>query len=351
MEVVSRNNVYNKSKEGNAMIQQLKMQYPIIQAPMAGVTTPKFVAACAEIGILGSIGAGYLDGEQTRSFIQEVKRLTHKPFAVNLFVQEEPRIDIDVLQKARMALQPYYDELGLSPVQSVMSNEVFEGQLQAVLDEQVAVCSFTFGIPSADVIQRLKDKDVYVIGTATTLDEAIQIEQSGMDAVVLQGGEAGGHRGSFTNPMQLIAQENLLQQVAGKISLPIIAAGGIVSSEDVKRALAGGAQAVQVGTALLVADECEISPLYKNAILQSKPHQTTITYAFTGKAARGIANRFTEQMKDAVVAPYPLQHHLTSTIRKESAVQGNPQYLSMWMGENCHLVQPGTVKSIIEKLV
>lgn len=107
-------------------------------------------------------------------------------------MQEEPRIDIDVLQKARMALQPYYDELGLSPVQSVMSNEVFEGQLQAVLDEQVAVCSFTFGIPSLEVIQRLKDKNIYVIGTATTLEEAIQVEQSGMDAVVLQGGEAGG---------------------------------------------------------------------------------------------------------------------------------------------------------------
>lgn len=333
------------------MLKKFEMHYPIIQAPMAGVTTPKFVAACAEVGILGSIGAGYLDGEQTRNFIQEVKKLTQKPFAVNLFVQEEPRIDIDVLQKARMALQPYYDELGLSPVQSVMSNEVFEGQLEAVLDEQVAVCSFTFGIPSPEVIQRLKDKNIYVIGTATTLEEAIQVEQSGMDAVVLQGGEAGGHRGSFTNPMQLIAREDLLQQVVGNITIPIIVAGGIVSHEDVQRALAGGAQAVQIGTALLVADECEISPLYKKAILQSKPQQTTITYAFTGKAARGLTNHFTEHMKDAIVAPYPLQHHLTSTIRKESAAQGNPQYLSMWMGENSHLVQPGTVKSIIEKLV
>lgn len=209
------------------MLKKFEMHYPIIQAPMAGVTTPKFVAACAEVGILGSIGAGYLDGEQTRNFIHEVKKLTQKPFAVNLFVQEEPRIDIDVLQKARMALQPYYDELGLSPVQSVMSNEVFEGQLQAVLDEQVAVCSFTFGIPSLEVIQRLKDKAIYVIGTATTLEEAIQVEQSGMDAVVLQGGEAGGHRGSFTNPMQLIAREDLLQQVVGNITIPIIVAGAL----------------------------------------------------------------------------------------------------------------------------
>ncbi|MGE7687683.1 NAD(P)H-dependent flavin oxidoreductase [Lysinibacillus sp. NPDC097214] len=326
--------------------------YPIIQAPMAGVTTPKFVAACSEQGILGSIGAGYLDGEQTKSFIQEVKKLTKKPFAINLFVQEEPRIDVDVLQKARMALQPFYDELGLSPVQSVMSKEVFEEQVQAVLDENVAICSFTFGIPSADVIHRLKDKNVYVIGTATTLEEAKRVEQAGMQAVVLQGGEAGGHRGSFTEPMQLIDLHDLLQQVVGQIPIPIIAAGGIVTKEDVSKALAMGAQAVQIGTALLVADECEISPLYKNALLQSEAQQTTITRAFSGKPARGLANGFTERMKDAIVAPYPLQNDLTTTIRKEGAKQGKAEYLSMWMGEKSYLVkQPGTVKSIIEKLL
>ncbi|MGG2055482.1 nitronate monooxygenase [Lysinibacillus pakistanensis] len=330
----------------------LGIPYPIIQAPMAGVTSPKFVAACAEEGILGSIGAGYLDGEQTKNFIQEVKKLTKKPFAVNLFVQEDPRIDIEVLQKARMALQPFYDELGLSPVQSVMSKEVFEGQIQAVLDENVAVCSFTFGIPSADVIQRLKDNKVFVIGTATTLEEAKRVELEGMHAVVLQSGEAGGHRGSFTEPMQLITLPDLLQQVVGQISIPIIAAGGIVSKEDIEKALVSGAQAVQIGTALLVADECEISPLYKNAVLQSKAQQTTITRAFTGKPARGLANDFTKRMKDAPVAPYPLQNQLTTTIRKESAEQGNPEYLSMWMGEKSYLVkQTGTVKSIIEKLL
>ncbi|MFY0518005.1 NAD(P)H-dependent flavin oxidoreductase [Lysinibacillus sp. UGB7] len=333
------------------MLHKFELQYPIIQAPMAGVTSPKFVAACAEAGILGSIGAGYLDGEQTKSFIQQVKKLTHKPFGVNLFVQEEPRIDVEVLQNARMALQPFYDELGLSTVQSVVSSEVFEGQVQAVLDEDVAICSFTFGIPSADVIRRLKENNVYVIGTATTLHEAKCVEEAGMDAVVLQGGEAGGHRGSFTEPMQLIARHDLLQQVAGKITIPIIVAGGIVSKEDVTTALAHGAQAIQIGTALLVADECEISPVYKNAILESKAQQTTVTRAFTGKPARGLANDFSERMKDAVVAPYPLQHYLTSTIRKVSAEQGNPQYLSMWMGENSHLVQPGSVKDIIAKLI
>ncbi|MFL1996904.1 nitronate monooxygenase [Lysinibacillus irui] len=329
-----------------------EMQHPIIQAPMAGVTSPKFVAACAEAGLLGSIGAGYLDGEQTKQFIQEVKKLTTKPFAVNLFVQEDPKIDIEVLQQARMALQPFYDELGLSPVQSVVSKDVFTGQVQAVIEEKVAICSFTFGIPSAEVLQQLKDNGIYTIGTATTLEEAKLVEQAGMDAVVLQGGEAGGHRGSFTDPIQLIPLDALLQQVAGQIAIPMIAAGGLVTKEAIQQALENGAQAVQIGTALLVADECEISPLYKNAVLASNAQQTTITLAFTGKPARGLANEFTKRMKDAIVAPYPLQNYLTTTIRKESAEQGNAEYLSMWMGENSHLVQQtGTVKSIVNKLL
>ncbi|GLC88739.1 NAD(P)H-dependent flavin oxidoreductase [Lysinibacillus piscis] len=326
--------------------------HPIIQAPMAGVTTPKFVAACAEAGILGSIGAGYLNGEQTQQFIQQVKQLTDKPFAINLFVQDEPRIDIEVLQQARMALQPFYDELGLSPVQSVMSTEVFEGQIQAVIDEQVAICSFTFGIPSDDVIQRLKNHDVYLIGTATTLEEAKRVEQAGLDAVVLQGGEAGGHRGSFTEPVQLVTLDELIQQVAGQLTIPFIAAGGIVTQADVRRVLANGAVAAQIGTALLVADECEIARLYKEAVIQSKAQQTTITRAFTGKSARGLVNAFIKQMETATIAPYPLQHYLTAPIRKESVAQGNPAYGALWMGENSHLVQQtGTVKSIVEQLV
>lgn len=333
------------------MLHTFEIQYPIIQAPMAGVTTPKFVASCAEAGILGAIGAGYLDGRQTQMFIQEVKKLSSKPFAVNLFVLEEPRIDVDVLQKARMALQPFYEELGLSPVQSVLSKDVFEEQVQAVIDENVAICSFTFGIPSASVIQRLKEKNIYLIGTATTLNEAKLVQEADLDAVVLQGSEAGGHRGSFTEPMQFSTRQQLLTQVVGEIDIPIIMAGGIMTKAHVAEALATGAIAVQIGTALLVAEECEINETYKTEVVNSKPQQTTITRAFTGKPARGLINEFTERMKDAVVAPYPLQNHLTTSIRKESMNKGNKDYLSLWMGEASYLAQPGSVKEIVEKLI
>ena len=318
---------------------------------MAGVTTPKFVAACMEAGILGAIGAGYLDGLQTQTFIQEVKKLSSKPFAVNLFVLEEPRIDVDVLQKARMALQPFYEELGLSPVQSVISKDVFEEQVQAVIDENVAICSFTFGIPSASVIQRLKQKNTYLIGTATTLEEAKLVEAAGLDAVVVQGSEAGGHRGSFIEPIQLQSRNQLLHQVVGEVNIPIIAAGGIMDKEDVADALATGAIAVQIGTALLGADECEINEIYKSEVLKSMPQQTVITRAFTGKPARGLINQFTERMRDAVVAPYPLQNHLTASIRKESINQGNKEHLSLWMGERSYLATPGSVKDIVTKFI
>ncbi|MEC1180551.1 nitronate monooxygenase [Metasolibacillus meyeri] len=333
------------------MLQQFQIQKPIIQAPMAGVTTPQLVIASCEAGILGSIGAGYLDGDATRAFIQAVKKGTNKPFAINLFVQEEPKIDVAVLQEARVALQPIYEELNIPPVQTVISKDVYSDQLQAVIDENVAICSFTFGLPTADDIARLKAAGIYTIGTATTLQEAKAVEAAGLDAIVLQGSEAGGHRGTFTEPLELISLDDLLAQVIAQVTIPVIVAGGIATAGQVKDTLAQGAAAVQVGTAFLVAVESEVSPLYKQAILQSEGDATTLTKAFTGKYARGLKNDFTERLKDAVVAPYPLQHHLTTAIRKESTAQGRPEFLSLWMGANGHLAKEATVADIVEELL
>ena len=332
------------------MIGDFNISKPIIQAPMAGVTSPAFVAACCEAGVLGFIGAGYLNGQETQTFIQDVKKLTDKVFGVNLFVQEEPRIDITILQEARMALQPIYDELGIQGISTVVSTEVFEAQVQAVLDENVQVVSFTFGLPSENVLHRLKEKGIFVIGTATTLEEALAVEAAGLDAVVLQGSEAGGHRGSFQEPMQLIPIRDLIKQVMGNIQIPAIAAGGIMTKEHVDEMLALGVKAVQVGTALLTAEECTVSEYHKEAILNSKEIGTCLTRAFTGKPARGLKNKFTEQLKHAVVAPYPLQHHLTTKIRQVSAETGRPEYLSLWMGENSYMAKRAPAKEIIDSL-
>ena len=333
------------------MITKLAVEKPMIQAPMAGITTPKFVAACSEAGLLGSIGAGYLNGAETRAFIQDVKKLTKKPFSVNLFVQEEPNIDVDVLQDARDALQSICEELGILNTQRVVSDSVFEEQIQAILDEDVKVVSFTFGIPDEAILSRLKSKDIFLIGTATTLAEAHAIEKAGFDAVVVQGGEAGGHRGSFTEPLEFISTHELVKQVVTNVSIPVFAAGGIMNSKHVKAMFELGVNMVQVGTALLTSHECEASQIHKNAILQSKEQATTLTRAFTGKYARGLKNKFTEQLQDAIVAPYPLQHYLTLEIRRESAKQNRPDYLSLWMGENSYLAEVGSVQEIVNRLM
>ena len=332
------------------MLKNFNIYKPIIQAPMAGVTSPSFVAACCEAGVLGFIGAGYLNGEETQAFIQDVKKLTNKAFGVNLFVQEEPMIDIQVLYEARMALQPIYDELGIESIPTVVSKELFEGQIQAIIDENVSVVSFTFGLPSEDVLERLKEKGIFLIGTATTVEEARAVEAAGLDAVVLQGSEAGGHRGSFQEPMELIPIRDLIKQVVGTIQIPTIAAGGIMTRQHIDEMLALGVEAVQVGTALLTADECSVSEYHKEAILNSKEVGTCLTRAFTGKPARGLKNTFTQQLEHAVVAPYPVQHHLTTKIRQVSAKNGRPEYLSLWMGENSYMARRATTKEIIDSL-
>lgn len=333
------------------MEKQLLVASKIIQAPMAGITTPSFVAACCEAGALGFIGAGYLNGEQTREQIKELKSLTNKSFGVNLFIQEEPQINVSILHSARMALQPIYEELDIKDTPTVTSREVFSGQIDAVVEEQVPIVSFTFGVPEQGVVDRLRAYGAYIIGTATTLEEAEIIQQRGLDAAVLQGSEAGGHRGSFLEPFQMIPLRELLAQVKDHITIPMIAAGGIMTRQHVEEVLALGADYAQLGTALMTADECEANELHKNAILNSKEAETTITRAFTGKPARGLRNEFTERLKDAVVAPYPLQHHLTVRIRQISGQTNRPEYLSLWMGENSYLAKKDTAASIISNVM
>lgn len=330
---------------------KLPIDKPIVQAPMAGITTPEFVAACCEAGVLGSIGAGYLSGAETKQFIQEVKALTAKPFSVNLFVPEQPKTDPQLLQVAREALQPICDELNIEIPESIPTSDVFQDQVQAILEEGVSIVSFTFGLPDGETLSILKQKGVYLIGTATSVEEAMAVEQAGLDAVVIQGKEAGGHRGSFIDPLALHSTADLLKAAKEKVSFPVIAAGGIMTKLQVADMLASGATYVQIGTALLTATECAAPKIHKEAILTSGIHGTTLTKAFTGKYARGLRNGFTEQLKEATTAPYPVQHYLTQPIRKESARQNNREYMSLWMGENSCLAKEASVQEIIETLL
>ena len=327
------------------------MKHPIIQAPMAGVTTPEFVATCAEAGILGSIGAGYLSAADTRKFIREVKALTEKPFAVNLFIPESMEPNEKQLEDAFNALEPIRKELGISSEIPKNSTTEFDEQVQVLIEENIKVCSFTFGLPDEENVQLMKRHGIFLIGTATTAEEARLSEQRGMDAVVVQGSEAGGHRGSFHGELTLIPLNELLVDCVKAIYIPVIAAGGIANKEMLNAALATGAQAVQIGTALLAANESGAHSLHKRAILNSTEGNTTLTTAFSGKTARGIKNRFISVMENEVLAPYPLQNDLTKEIRKEAAKQGKSDFMSMWAGENVHLATAGTIREIIKKFI
>jgi len=333
-----------------SLVEKLTVKYPIVQAPMAGVTTPEFVAASAEAGILGSIGAGYLTADETRNFIRKVKSLTKRSFSINLFVPEHVEASQDELSKAYEALRPMGRKLGLPFWTAPFAEAEFDGQVRVLIEEGVKICSFTFGLPNKETVRLLKDHGVFLIGTATTVEEAVLAEKEGMDAVVAQGSEAGGHRGSFSKDFQLIPLEKLLAGVVAAVEIPVIATGGIANKGMMEKALAMGAQAVQIGTALLASNESGANPVYKQAILNVLEGDTVVTTAFSGKAARGIRNRFIEEMKDEAIAPYPYQNDLTKELRKVAAAQGNSDYMSLWAGENAHLTVKASVAEVVGQI-
>lgn len=331
-------------------LDNLQIKYPIIQAPMAGVTTAEFVAASTNAGILGSLGAGYLSAEATRGAIQDIRKLTDKPFAVNLFVPSEIEMDQELLRQAYLGLQPIGKKLGMPFWKAPLSESCFDEQIDVIIEEGVSICSFTFGLPSEEIVEKLKQYNVFLIGTATSVGEAMMAEQRGMHAIVVQGKEAGGHRGSFIGE-ELIPLDELLTETVAKVGIPVIAAGGIANKERLNLLLEKGAQAVQLGTALLATEESGAHPLYKKAVLDAKEGCTVLTKAFSGKLARGIRNPFITLMANTPIAPYPIQNDLTKKIRSEAAAQGRPEFMSLWAGESVHETRSGFLQEIIKEFI
>lgn len=325
----------------NKVTQLLNIKYPIVQAGMAGgITTPELVAAVSNSGALGNIGAGYMTPKQMRESIQKIKQLTDKPFGVNLFIPENPAVSEEEINKANEWLQPFRKKLNLvEELEVKMPNALlFEEQLKVIIEEGVPVCSFTFGLPSKETIQQLKKESIVVIGTATTVKEAMANEEIGMDMVVAQGSEAGGHRGTFMGAFSdaMIGTMVLVPQTVDHVTIPVIAAGGIMDGRSVLSALVLGAQAAQIGTAFVTSLESGAKDQHKEAILNSAEDQPVITSTFSGKPARGIRNDFITQMSnyENELPQYPIQNILTQSIRNEAAKQNRPEWMSLWCGQN-----------------
>lgn len=342
-----------------ALTQRLRLEHPIIQAPLAGGgDTPELVAAVCNAGALGFIGAAYSTPAQIAELGEAVRQRTARPFGINLFA---PLPVPDQVQDPQLAVQrvaPFFAELGLAaPSVPAAPASTFSEQLAAALETGASVFSFTFGILPVETVEIVKQRRLFLMGTATTVSEAIALEETGVDALVAQGSEAGGHRGTFGGDFTsgMIGTISLVPQIADAVKIPVVASGGIMDGRGIAAALALGASAVQMGTAFLTCDEAGIPNVYKEAILHAREDETRVTRAFSGRPARGIINRFmteleSEDAADAIL-PFPLQNALTRPLRTAAAKQGRPEFLSLWAGQGVRLARRQTAAQLVERLV
>ena len=336
---------------------RLGLRHPIVQAPMAGgADTPALVAAVSEAGGLGSIGAAYLTPEQIAAACAAVRAKTTRPFGINLFAPQPPlpaRVDASA---ALSRVAPFFAELGLAaPTAPMPPVSSFDAQLAAAIAGGPSLVSFTLGLLPASALEAIKAKGIVLAGTATTVDEAIELERAGVDVIVAQGSEAGGHRGTFDNAKadaSLIGTLALVPQIVDAVRVPVVASGGIMDGRGIAAVLALGAGAAQLGTAFLTCDEAGVPDAYKQAILDAHEDQTRVTSAFSGRAARGIVNRFMQEVDAAGdVLPFPLQNSLTRPLRTAAAGKGRAEFLSLWAGQGVRMARRQSAAELVALLV
>lgn len=339
-----------------ALTERLGIRWPIVAAPMAGgPTTPALVAAVAEAGGLAFLAGAYSAPEQIRREAETVRELTSAPFGINLFAPTpNPGTDYDATDMLAL-MRPIHAELGLEPpVAPDATTTDFQGQLEAALESGATAFSFTFGIPSAEALQRIRAAGMTILGTATTVEEALQLEDAGVDGIVAQGAEAGAHRGTFSGDFAaaMVGTMALVPQVVDATRVPVIASGGIMDGRGIAAAFALGASAVQMGTAFLATPESGAASAYKAAVLAAKEHETRMTRAFSGRPARGIANQFMDavELGSTQALPYPVQNALTRAMRSAAGAQGRAEYLSLWAGQGVRLARPMPAGELIRTL-
>lgn len=343
------------------LLKKLGITYPIVQAPMAGgATTPELIATVSNFGGLGSLGAGMTTPVALDKQISAIKALTNKPFMVNLMVLSEHDASTFDSEVPKW-LSQYYKE---NKIEAVLPNRPapsFEEQLQVLYDNPVAVASFTFGIISAEQVQRLQQLGTHVVGTANHPLEAKAWADSGADAVCAQGIEAGGHRGGWlpqskTDPLGLLT---LISQTRACTDIPLIAAGGIMSAQDIKAVQMAGAQLAQLGTAFLTTDKSGINATYKQALLDAgkgtRSTETRLTRLFSGKQARGLVNDYIREFasfdKANGLPPYPQLNAMTAAMRAHAGKDDDAEHLSLWAGQGVALVKQETTLALLERLV
>ena len=319
----------------------LGTQLPLIQAPMAGVQLHSLAAAVSNAGALGSLPCAMLDAAGLRKELLALREHTRKPYNLNFFCHTPPAVDAAREAAWRDALSPYYAEFGIDPatIASGPGRLPFSAEMADLLDEfKPAVVSFHFGLPSTELLARVKACGAKVLSSATTVAEALWLEANGADAIIAQGLEAGGHRGMFlsdelSNQLGTFA---LLPQVVQAVRLPVIAAGGIADAQGVRAAMALGATGVQIGTAYLCCDEASTSAIHRAALRSPAAQHTALTNLFSGRPARGIVNRVMREL--GPISPhapaFPLATAAIAPLRSKAESLGSGDFSPLWAGQN-----------------
>lgn len=342
------------------IVRRLQIRYPIVQAPMAGVSTPELAAAVSNAGGLGSIALGASTVEQAREMIRETKALTDRPFNANVFCHV-PAVADPARERAWVEyLSPLFAEFGAPPPTSL--REIYasfvtdDSMLALLLEQKPAVVSFHFGLPAVSWIERLQAAGIVTLASATTPDEAAQCQRAGVDAIVAQGVEAGGHRGVF-DPGQgddEIGTMALVRMLNRQTRIPVIAAGGIMDGRGIAAAMALGASAVQMGTAFILCPETAASAAFRSQLKSERAHHTRITAAISGRAARGIANRMYSLLDDAsapALPDYPIAYDAAKALHAAASAKGNHEFAAHWAGQGAPLARELPAAELMEQLV
>jgi nitronate monooxygenase len=334
----------------------LGIEHPIMQAPMAGAVTPAMAIAVAKAGCLGGLGCAAMTPEGFRASLDATRGATNRPINVNFFCHKPPFFDDQKAATAQARLTPLYLELGLGAMPEVAPNMEPYGDAihRAVLESRPAVVSFHYGLPDQRFVDELRQTGARIVSTATTPPEARDLEARGVDVIIAQGWEAGGHQGFFLAERPSgIGTLALVPQLVDAVSVPVVAAGGIADGRGIAAALALGAAGVQIGTAFLTTTETGVPPVQVEALMAATGADTAMTRAFTGRPARAIANRYVREMAphEDKLPEFPLMATLTAPLRTASAEAANADFIALWAGQAVGLNRRGTVAELVDRLV
>ena len=325
----------------NPLLERLRISLPIIQAPMAGVSTPEMAAAVSNAGGLGSIGVGNVKAEGAWQQIRQVRGLTDRPFNVNVFCHQPAVADMQVETDWLKFLTPHFEQLGAQApghLREIYTSFVADAEMQALLlAERPAVVSFHFGLPSAECIAALKSAGIALLATATCLAEARLIHEAGLDAIIAQGYEAGGHRGLFEPRVadDCLGTLALTRLLVNRLPLPVIAAGGIMDGAGIAASLLLGASAAQLGTAFILCPESAADAGYRTALQSPASEHTRVTSAISGRPARSLPNHFTElgESSTAAIPAYPIAYDAGKALHAAAKARGEFGYGAQWAGQ------------------